>query len=36
MGFSGRPAELNLHAAFLEVADKVLVGIARRDVPAAF
>jgi hypothetical protein len=33
MGFRGRPAELNLHAALLEVADKVLVGIARRDLP---
>jgi hypothetical protein len=33
MGFRGRPAELNLHTALLDVADKVLVGIARRDVP---
>ena len=33
MGFRGCPAELDLHTALLEVADKVLVGIARRDVP---
>ena len=32
VGLRSRAAELNLHAAFLEVADKVLVGIARCDV----
>ena len=32
MGFRGRVAELNLHAAFLEITDEFLVRIARRDV----
>jgi hypothetical protein len=33
MGSCGRSTELNLHAAFLQAADQVLVGIASRDVP---
>jgi hypothetical protein len=33
MGFRSRPAQLNLHAAFLDVTDKLLVGIACRYAP---